>query len=175
MVAYFYMSKQTVPTLVLVKEVPFKVGEECDYWLKLGEYQQLLAIQDELLVDGKLTPAGLKAIDFDKELAKKRKELPGILEPRGQELKLKTRFSAQKQKVKSAFEAEVKALISKTGVVGFVHFTEKGDKSELKLKVPTDRGGTTTRPFKGSVSDIRRELNNFLDEIEVKSKRKHHR
>ena len=168
------MSKQPVPTLVLVKEVPFKVGEECDYWLKMGEYQQEQAIQDKLLVDGKLTPAGLQAIDFDRETVKKREELTMAIKPKKQEIRLKTRFSAQKQKAKSGFEAEVKALISKTEIK-FVHFTELGDSSELKLKVPTDRGGTTTQPFIGSVSDIRRELNEFLDEIEANSKRKHHK
>lgn len=168
------MSKQPVPKLVLVKEVPFKVGEECDYWLKMGEYQQQLAIQDKFIVDGKLTTAGSQAIDFDLKTAKKREELTMAIKPRKQEIRLKTRFSAQKQKAKSGFEAEVKALLSKTEIK-FVHFTENGDDSLLKLKVPTDRGGTTTRPFAGSVSDIRRDLDAFLDEIEANSKRKQHR
>ena len=174
MIAYFQMSKQPVPKLVLVKEVPFKVGEECDYWLKLGEYQQERAIADKLIVDGKLTTAGLQAIDFDKEVAKKRVDLPMTLKPRTQELRLKTKFSAQKQKAKSGFEAEVKALLSKTEI-GFINIEGTGGNKRLRVKVPTEKGGTTSRSFTGSESDIRRDLDEFLDAIEENINRKPHK
>ncbi len=177
MIAYFQMSKQSVSEQLLVPDVPYKVGEECNYWLKFGDYVQQQAVEAEWLVEGRLTPKGLQAIDSDREMVKKREEitrfkaqsLKGKTQARG--IRIRTRFS-QKQKVKSGFISEVKALLSKTEI-GFIHFEEAGDNSRLRVKVPTERGGTTSKTFTGSESDIRRDLDEFLDEIEENLKRKH--
>ena len=79
-----------------------------------------------------------------------------------------------KQGVRSAFVIEVKTLLSKTEIK-LVHFMEAGEDSELKVRVPTERGGTTSKSFAGSVSDIRQDLGHFLDDVEADSKRKQHK
>jgi len=165
------MSKQLVPRQLPAQDLPYKVGEECSYWLKFGEYVQQQAIADRLLVEGKLTTAGLQAIISDRECAKKRNEIIGVIKLKAKKIKLKTRFSSKTQKAKSGFEAEVKALLAKTEI-GFVHFESAGDNSRLKIKVPTEKGGTTSKAFTGSESDIRRDLGEFLDAIEENIQRK---
>ncbi len=75
--------------------------------MKFGEYVQQQATQDGMLVDGKLTLAGLQAIIFEREMAKKRDEKTSAIRLKAQSMKgkikargitFKTRFSSKSKK-----------------------------------------------------------------------------
>lgn len=88
MILYFHMSKQSVPEKLLAQEVSYKVGEECRYWLKFGEYSNQQAIEEGwICAQGNLTQTGLQTIVFEQEKAKKRKELIMSLSPKARSLK----------------------------------------------------------------------------------------
>ena len=192
MIAYFKMSEQPVPKQPPVPDVLYNVGEECNYWKKSGEYVQQQAVEDGLLdTQGRLTSTGLQVIVSEQENAQKREELARSLKPRKRRNlrsgikiwgKMKTSSSPRygmkthpslrtKQGVKSAFIVEVSTLLAKIDGK-FVHFVGDGKNCRLVIRVPAEKSGTTSHTLKGSVSDIRRDLDMLIDEIEENIKRK---
>lgn len=174
------MSKQPVPKQLPAPDVSYRVGEECSYWLKFGEYPHQQAIEEGWLdTQGKLTPAGLQAIVSEQEMIKKREELTSSIKlkarslkgkTRGRGLGFKTRFVTKTQKpTKSEFVVEVKTLLVKINGK-FVYFAGDGENCRLVIRVPVEKNGTTSHTFNGSVSDIRRKLDAFIDEIEENKK-----
>ena len=181
------MTSRPDPNQRFISDFLHEVGKECDYWKKFGEYVQQQAIADRLLVDGKLTTAGLQEIISERDLAKKWDELVSSLKPKMPSVKSRIKIPAQniktsysprrgikthpslrtKKGVKSAFVVEVKTLLSKTEI-GFVHFQPAGENSQLKVRVPTERGGTTSRTFVGTMSEIRQGLYALTKEVEKK-------
>jgi len=169
------MSNQPAPNQRFTLDVPYKVGEECSYWLNFGEYVQRQATEDGLLVDGKLTLAGLQAIVSEREMAKKRDEKTSAIKLKAQSKKgktkarrisFKTRFSSKtKKQTRSGFVDEVKALLAKIGGK-FVHFSQEGEVCRLVVRIPNEKGNTTSRTLSGAVSDIKRELDGLIEQYD---------
>lgn len=181
------MSKQPT-TPHPITDVPYKLGEECDYWLKFGEYVHQQAISDGWLdAQGKLTPAGLQAIVSEQELNTHRAQHIKSLMAKGGGIKGKSQISGIRLKIshpppsgkrvsfafktrkntKSEFVDEVKMYLSKVGGK-FVHFSDKNDGYQLVIRIPNEKYGTTSQTFRGAISDIRRELLDFIGELEEK-------
>ena len=186
------MNKPTVPNPRVVLDVYFRVGEVCNYWLKESQYEQERAIEDGLLDShGKLTQEGFDAIMSAQKKGKDREELMRSLPSRGSCLKGKlkvrggigfntpsssrsgmgvsARLRTHKQS-KSVFVKEINTIFSKTTDVKFVHFGDTADGHQLKVKIPNGKGGTNSLTLSGAVSDIRRELNALIIEVEEAAK-----
>ncbi len=70
------MSDKPIPKQLQGDEVSCKVGEECLYWAKFGEYVQQQAIQEGWLdAQGRLTKEGFQVILSEEEGNKKRSDL----------------------------------------------------------------------------------------------------
>ena len=186
------MTSRPVLSQRFTSDSPHEVGKECDFWKKFGEYAHQQAINDGWLdAQEKLTPAGLQIIISEQELIKRREELTRSPKLKSGGLKgkfkikwlhlpisssprigMKTKPSFRTKKhAKSEFVDEVKTLLSKISGT-FVHYKD----DRLVVRIPSEKGvGTTSKSFTGSVSDIRRDLNKFLDEIEENILRKQHR
>ncbi len=182
------MTSRPAPNQRFISDFLHEVGKECDYWKKFGEYAHQQATEEGWLdAHGKLTPPGLQAIVSEQESSQHRGELTKLLKPRASNSKdrfkinglhIKTPSSPRrsmktppslrtKKGVRSAFVVEVKTLLSKTEI-GFVHFQPAEENSQLKVRVPTERGGTTSRTFVGTMSEIRQGLYALTKEVEEK-------
>ena len=180
------MHSRPVPSQRFTSDSSHEVGKECDYWKKFGEYIHQLAIDDGWLdAQGKLTPAGLQVIVSEQEGDKRRRELTKSLKPRVSNLKSRLKINGShfktsssfrsntgvssalrtKHYTKSAFVDEVKALLAKINGK-FVHLGDSGEQCRLVVRIPREKRGTTSHTFVGTLSDIRRELNALVDDIE---------
>jgi len=156
--------------------------------LKFGGYIQQQAIDDGWLdMHDKLTQEGLQAIADDHKNNKQREDLVTTLMSKGKTPKAKPKVSGSKPKTaipsssrgsmgvssalksrkgaRSAFVGEVKALLSKMDGK-FIHFSDDDEDPRLVIRIPNERGGTTSQTFRGTISEIRRELLAFLREME---------
>lgn len=182
------MTKQPTSSPHPIQDVPYKLGEECDYWLKSGEYVQQQAVSDGWLdAQGKLTSVGLQAIVSEQELNKHRAEHIRSLMTKGGGTKDKSQISGIRLKTshpppsgkrvspgfktrkntKADFLDEVKMYLAK--VQGkFVHFSDKAEGCQLVIRIPNEKYGTTSQTFSGTISDIRRDLLDFIGGLEEK-------
>lgn len=172
MVICFKMSKQPVPEKFLARDVSYKVGEECGYWLKFGAYVHQQAIEEGLLdAQGRLTPAGLQATVSEQEDAKKRKELLRSLRPKARILKdiikvsrLNHGTSSLFRRGRVAFIDEVKTLLAKINGK-FVHFAGDREDCLLVVRTPKEKRGTTSSTFTGTMSEVRQKLDDLIDRL----------
>jgi len=186
------MTSRPVPNQRFTSDSSYEVGKECGFWKKFGEYAHQQAISEGWLdAHGKLTPAGLLAIISEQESVGRREELARLSRPSRSGLRGKFKIKwlhpptsssprigmrvtsghKTRKDAKSAFIVEVKMLLSKISGT-FVHYKD----DRLVVRIPSEKGvGTTSKSFIGSVSDIRRDLNKFLDEIEENIIRKQYR
>lgn len=97
------MSKQSALKQDFAPDVLYKVGEQCLYWLKFGEYTHQQAVEDHLLdAQGNLTPAGLQAIVSEREQAKERGNLLQSLKAKGHGKRRKIKVNGSKRKTSSS-------------------------------------------------------------------------
>ena len=157
--------------------------------MEFGEYSHQQAIEDGWLdAQGRLTVAGLQAIVSEQERNKRRGELLKSLKSGGgdgglrtKKLRLRASSSSKpntgassafrtQQRARLVFVNEVKALLSKIDGK-FVHLSGEDSKDyRLVIRTPSEKGGTTSRTFAGTMSDILLELRDFTKEMEEKNK-----
>lgn len=157
--------------------VAYKIGEECLYWTKFGEYVQQQATEDGWLdAEGRLTLTGFQAIISEQAMIQKRAESVAALTPKRHgfkgKIKIKIRGSNRKifvhsaqRKTMSAFIKEIKALLAKINGK-FIYFTEEGEGYRLVVRIPNEKGSATSCTLIGTVSDIKRELDGLIGQYD---------
>ncbi len=158
--------------------------------MKSSEYVHQQAVEEGWLdAQGKLTVSGSQAIVSEQEVVKRRQDRLGALVSKSQKDKrLKLSGSSRKElffpsssshknlEMYSARSAskkttaktlkEIKASIGKRNVK-FSHFMGEGEDCRLTIKIPNHKkDGTTSHTFRGTISDIKREFDDFVKQYD---------
>ena len=159
--------------------------------MKYNEYVHQQAVEDGWLdAQGKLTPSGLQAIVSEQETTKKRQDSLGALISKSQSVKGKLKISGSRRKelfcpspsshksleMYSARSASkkttakilkaIKASLGKINVK-FSHFMGEGEDCRLTIKIPNHKkDSTTSRTFRGTISDIKKEFDDFVKQYD---------
>jgi hypothetical protein len=171
--------------------VSYKIGDECPYWLESSEYVHQQAIKEGWLdMQGKLTVDGFQAIVSEQEIVKNRKDQLEALTSKNRSVRGKLKLSGSSRKklffpsssshqnlemysARSASKKtttkilkEIKAHLGKINAK-FSHFMGEGEDCRLTIKIPNlKKDGTTSRTFRGTISDIKREFDDFVKQYD---------